>query len=334
MLTTGGNHEVQSAENFVPYQLRYPTPYLGSSSPDPTYYGREVGPLHIIALNSYANTSAAGFQYEWLENYLETRVNRERTPWLVLMMHSPWYSSNTVHWMEGELTRRSMEPLIYKYGVDLVISGHVHSYERTFSTYDNELDPCGPVYVVIGDGGNYEGPANPWRVEDDTESGAPVWSAFRESSFGIGGFEIFNSTHAYFSWHRNACGSDSESTYYMNFSTSCVTPGDNSINAMETSDTFWVIRPSVSQCENKAGSSSYEPESTVSSSSSNSKKDLSSTEISLTILCSILGAIVVILLFVVFALYQKVGNISPQLLQGKSYSSASDGRSPTHSINV
>ncbi len=30
-----------------------------------------------------------------------------------------------------------------------------------------------------------------------------MWSVFRESSFGHGELEIFNATHAYWSWNRN-----------------------------------------------------------------------------------------------------------------------------------
>ena len=31
--------------------------------------------------------------------------------------------------------QENLEDLFYKYGVDIVINGHVHSYERTFPVY-------------------------------------------------------------------------------------------------------------------------------------------------------------------------------------------------------
>ena len=157
LLTSGGNHEVQSGENWVPYQLRYPTPYVGSSSPDPSYYGREVGPVHVIVLNSYAASSNTSVQYRWLEMYLSSRVNRARTPWVVVMIHASLYHSNTIHWKEGELLRVAMEPLLYQWGVDIVLSGHLHAYERTAAMYNAELDECGMTHLILGDGGNYEG---------------------------------------------------------------------------------------------------------------------------------------------------------------------------------
>ncbi|CAE7301095.1 PAP18 [Symbiodinium microadriaticum] len=172
LLTTGGNHEVQSGENWVPYQLRYPTPFAGALSPDPAYYGREVGPVHVIALNSYADFSNTSLQYRWLETYMLTRVNRARTPWVVVMVHVSLYHSNVIHWKEGELFRRAMEPLLYQWGVDIVLSGHLHAYERTAPMYNFQPDECGMVHLILGDGGNYEGEATPWRVDEGTESGA------------------------------------------------------------------------------------------------------------------------------------------------------------------
>jgi hypothetical protein len=180
VLTTVGNHEVQSGENCLPYQLRYSTPYKSSHSPDPAFWGREVGPVHVVAINSYAGYENTSLQYQWLDMYLSTYVNRERTPWLVMMMHVPWYNSNKGHWKEGEKTRVNFESLLYKYGVDFVLSGHVHSFERTSPVYNNELDVCGTQYYNLGDGGNYEGVSGTWRMPQ------PDWSVFREDSFGIG----------------------------------------------------------------------------------------------------------------------------------------------------
>ena len=151
---------MQSGENWVPYNLRYPSPYVEAMSPDPAYYGREVGPVHVIALNSYADYSNTSLQHRWLESYLSTRVNRNRTPWVVVMVHVSLYHSNAIHWKEGELLRRGMEQLLYDWGVDIVLSGHLHAYERTLPMFNFEADDCGMTHLVLGDGGNYEGERN------------------------------------------------------------------------------------------------------------------------------------------------------------------------------
>lgn len=71
-------------------------------------------------------------QYKWLEAELP-RVNRSETPWLIVLMHSPWYNSYNYHYMEGETMRVMFEPWFVKYKVDLVFAGHVHAYERSVS---------------------------------------------------------------------------------------------------------------------------------------------------------------------------------------------------------
>lgn len=69
-------------------------------------------------------------QYQWLEDELP-KVNRSETPWLIVLMHSPWYNSYNYHYMEGETMRVMFEPWFVKYKVDLVFAGHVHAYERS-----------------------------------------------------------------------------------------------------------------------------------------------------------------------------------------------------------
>jgi len=50
------------------------------------------------------------------------------------------------HGYEAECMRQLYEPLYRKYGVDIVISGHDHQYERSAPVFDYKLDPdCGTV---------------------------------------------------------------------------------------------------------------------------------------------------------------------------------------------
>ncbi|EFH59507.1 ATPAP18/PAP18 [Arabidopsis lyrata subsp. lyrata] len=125
------------------------------------------------------------------------KVDRERTPWLIVLFHVPWYNSNNAHQHEGDEMMAEMEPLLYASGVDIVFTGHVHAYERTKRVNNGKSDPCGPVHITIGDGGNREGLARKYKDP------SPEWSVFREASFGHGELQMVNSTHALWTWHRN-----------------------------------------------------------------------------------------------------------------------------------
>ena len=69
-------------------------------------------------------------QYNWLKEEL-LKVDRTKTPWLIVIMHISFYNSNSVHYMEGEAMRNVFEAWFVEYKVDIVFSGHVHAFERT-----------------------------------------------------------------------------------------------------------------------------------------------------------------------------------------------------------
>ena len=152
------------------------------------------------------------------------------------MWHVPWYNSNEKHSLEAEPMRREIEGMLVAAGVNLVFNGHVHSYERSNPVSDFRPDDCGPTHIVIGDGGNYEGPALPWK--DDQ----PPWSAFREASFGTGLLEIQSPEKAVWRWSRGACvhkrsgmydvwTHEANATYYVpggDGQGACSTEADNS----------------------------------------------------------------------------------------------------------
>ena len=197
-----GNHEQEVVEGelgFLAYEKRFHTPSYFSESNTNLYYSYEVAGLHVIMLGCYVDFSRKSEQYEWLEKDL-AKVDRSRTPWLIVGMHAPWYNSNVAHQGEMEGMKGTMESLLYQYGVDIVFAGHVHAYERSSRVYKGHLNNLGPVYINIGDGGNREGLSN------DYIKPSPKWSAFREPSFGMGMLNVLNSTHAVWQWHRNQDG--------------------------------------------------------------------------------------------------------------------------------
>ncbi|KGN56766.1 purple acid phosphatase 23 [Cucumis sativus] len=234
MMVIEGNHEIEpqiSGITFKSYLTRFAVPSAESGSKSSFYYSFNAGGIHFLMLGAYIDYNATGAQFAWLKEDLD-KIDRTVTPWLVAAWHPPWYNSYSSHYQEFECMRQEMEHLLYEHGVDIVFSGHVHAYERMNRVYNYTLDPCGPVYITVGDGGNIEkvdvdhaddpgkcpsardnipefggvcrlnyssGPAEGkfcWNTQ-------PEWSAFRESSFGHGTLEVKNSTHALWTWHRN-----------------------------------------------------------------------------------------------------------------------------------
>ncbi|XP_077219965.1 purple acid phosphatase 2-like isoform X2 [Tasmannia lanceolata] len=213
---TAGNHEIDFAPEigefvpFKPYMHRYHVPYRASGSTAPFWYSIKRASAYIIVLSSYSAYGKYTPQYTWLEQELP-KVDRNETPWLIVLLHSPWYNSYNYHFMEGETMRVMFESWFVQYKVDVVFAGHVHAYERSerISNIAYDIvnrnctpvrDQSAPVYITIGDGGNIEGLATKFTEPQ------PKYSAYREPSFGHAIFEIKNRTHAFYSWHRNHDG--------------------------------------------------------------------------------------------------------------------------------
>jgi acid phosphatase type 7 len=143
-MVTQGNHEVEAVpippipgapRPFASYEARWRTPHEESGSPSCLYYSFDAasGAVHVAMLGSYAGFDASSDQYAWLAADL-ARVDRRATPWLVVLLHAPWYNTNAAHQGEGEAMRKAMERMLYEARVDVVFAGHVHAYERFVST--------------------------------------------------------------------------------------------------------------------------------------------------------------------------------------------------------
>ena len=101
------------------------------------WYSTVVGPATFIGLDSNLVQSQA--QTDWLESTLDGAD----TPWVIVAMHHPAYSVG-VHGSTEQVQKRWV-PLFEKYGVDLVLAGHDHDYQRT-------MPINGVTYVVSGGG--------------------------------------------------------------------------------------------------------------------------------------------------------------------------------------
>lgn len=151
----------------------------GEPSFTPKYYSYNYGNAHFISLDSYGSfNDTASIMYKWLERDLQN--NKQK--WTVAYFHHPPYSkgSHNSDW-EIELIdmRNHIVPLLEKYGVDLVLSGHSHNNERSYlihkhygnaNTFTNEMKVSnntnhfvktppynGTIYAVCGTSGQWTG---------------------------------------------------------------------------------------------------------------------------------------------------------------------------------
>ncbi|KAL4295225.1 hypothetical protein GQ457_12G020100 [Hibiscus cannabinus] len=225
---SAGNHEIEYMPDvgevmpFKSYLHRFSTPHLASRSNNPLWYAIRRASAHIIVLSSYSPHVKYTPQWLWLRDELK-KVDRKKTPWLIILMHVPIYNSNQAHFMEGESMRAVFEHWFVHHRVDFIFAGHVHAYERSYRISNIRYnvssgnrypvpDRSAPVYITVGDGGNQEGLAGRFRDPQ------PEYSAFREASYGHSTLELKNRTHAFLNWHRNEDGEEvhADSVTFLN----------------------------------------------------------------------------------------------------------------------
>jgi hypothetical protein len=199
---------------FTSFLARFRTSAVGttggavSGDASKLYYSFDSGLVHFVNVQGYCPSmkstgtqpcvSPGTPQYNWLVADLAA-VNRAVTPWVVVTFHQPFVNSNTAHAIatEGMPMKLAIEDVLYNNKVDLVLSGHVHAYERSCRVYNYTCVPDGPYYVTIGDAGNREGLADVW-VDPQ-----PAWSIYRQATYGHGELLAANSTHMLWEWHQN-----------------------------------------------------------------------------------------------------------------------------------
>lgn len=134
-----GNHDARSATSAFETGVFYDIFTLprdaeagGVATGTEAYYSFEYGNLHFICLNSDdVNRSVSGAMLTWLQDDLAANDK----DWTIAFWHHPPYSkgshnSDTENKLIG--MRQNALPILEKGGVDLVLSGHSHSYERSF----------------------------------------------------------------------------------------------------------------------------------------------------------------------------------------------------------
>ena len=184
-MPAAGNHENELGNGpigFGAYQTYFALPESGS---DPElrglWYSFTAGAVRVISLNnddvcyqdggnSYVRGYSGHAQKRWLQTELERARTDDAIDWVVICMHQTAFSTADRTNGADLGIRQDWLPWFDRYGVDLVVCGHEHHYERThpvrgvFPTdtmtpipVDDRTDVIdtsnGTVHLVIGGGG-------------------------------------------------------------------------------------------------------------------------------------------------------------------------------------
>ncbi len=116
--------------------------------PRTTNYSFDYGNVHIACLdaNSYVNPVDHAL-VEWLMNDMQN----SKADWKILAYHQPAFNSSVRHY-EYQIMR-VLAPICEKLGIDLVLTGHVHSYQRTVPLrFTPEKGPTDFRYIISENG--------------------------------------------------------------------------------------------------------------------------------------------------------------------------------------
>ena len=194
---TIGNHDGTTADSESesgPYYDIFTLPRQaesgGLASGTEAYYAFDYGNVHFVVLDSYeTDRSETGAMMQWLRSDLQNT----NADWIIAFWHHPPYSKGS-HDSDSDDRMTDMRsialPILEGYGVDLVLTGHSHAYERskfldghyqTSDTFSNsyEIDNgsgrtdgtgaykkkmgaphSGAVYVVAGSSGQVSSSGN------------------------------------------------------------------------------------------------------------------------------------------------------------------------------
>lgn len=162
------------------------------------WYSVTYGEVAIIALSTEHNFASGSAQQEWLVQELQLHKSAR---WRIVLAHRPFYCTHSYEDCNGFAARLriSLEQILKDNDVHLVISGHLHQYERTMPVFQESHQPQSPVYTVVGSAGGVLQEGDWLPLTEDTS-----WSAYRSSVPGYGRISIHNQSSLHFEFVETA----------------------------------------------------------------------------------------------------------------------------------
>jgi acid phosphatase type 7 len=151
-----GNHDYLTPDA-APYRALHSLPVGGVPESDRgKYYSFDWSNVHFVSLDSNVSLDRAatgeGGMLKWLEEDLRSTSKFWR---IVFFHHSPYGTGPTQTNLQSALVRDLVVPILERYGVQVVFSGHEHSYQRTLPIRNAvpSGDGKGVTYFTTGGGG-------------------------------------------------------------------------------------------------------------------------------------------------------------------------------------
>jgi hypothetical protein len=199
-----GNHEKEG--NFTHYNNRFRSlDLIGKRSRSNTglWWSMDVPSAHFVSIDTevyayFADEAQQQRQLRWFEeDLIKANKRRAEFPWIILLAHK-------CDWQD-EVDFTDFRALAHKYGVDVLICGHQHNYQRLFpglrrkvQTFDDPekfVDPSYWTQIVVG---------SPGCQEKISKGLAPYKDGIASYylSYGYGTFTIPNATHFKWEWKQ------------------------------------------------------------------------------------------------------------------------------------
>ncbi|HEV2891840.1 MAG TPA: metallophosphoesterase family protein [Frankiaceae bacterium] len=206
-----GNHDMEygeGAHGYGGFHSRFALPRNGAGGAPHTYWFR-YGNVAVVALDANdasfeipANLGWLGdAQDRWLDRTLKALRADPRVDFVVVTFHHCAYSTNAGHASDAGVRTR-WTPLFDRHGVDLVVNGHNHGYERTHPLRAGQAVAQAPTgstveaahgttYVTAGGGGQTGVPVSLFPasfvfVEGGLrEPETALWSAARHMDLSV-----------------------------------------------------------------------------------------------------------------------------------------------------
>ena len=108
------------------------------------YYSFNYKNIHFLALSTEVPFLVNSTQYKFVNHDLSKAASDPNIDWIIVYYHRQMYTLPSTH-SAIALLRSTYHPLFEQYGVDLVLQGHNHNYQRTYPIKFNSSSPKHPI---------------------------------------------------------------------------------------------------------------------------------------------------------------------------------------------